>query len=38
MFMAPAERHMHIRAALGGLRETPFAFASHGSRIIFVHD
>ncbi len=38
MFLAPPERHDAVRAALGGLRETPFAFASHGSRIIFVHE
>ena len=38
MFMAPPERHDAVRAALGGLRETPFGFASHGSRIIFVHE
>ena len=25
MFMAPPERHEQVRAALGGLRETPFA-------------
>ena len=37
MFLAPSERHDAVRAALGGLRETPFAFASHGSKIIFVH-
>ena len=38
MFLAPSERHDAVRAALGGLRETPFAFASHGSKIIFVHE
>lgn len=38
MFIAPPERHDAVRASLGGLRETPFGFASHGSRIIFVHD
>jgi D-glycero-alpha-D-manno-heptose-7-phosphate kinase len=38
MFLAPPERHEAIRAALGSLRETPFAFASHGSRIIFTHE
>jgi len=38
MFLAPPERHDRIRAALGGLRETPFAFASAGSKIIFVHE
>ena len=38
MFLAPPERHAAIRAALGALRETPFAFAGHGSRIVFVHE
>jgi D-glycero-alpha-D-manno-heptose-7-phosphate kinase len=37
MFLAPPERHDAIRRALQPLRETPFRFASHGSRIIFVH-
>lgn len=37
MFLAPPERHGAIRAALGGLRETPFKFAPQGSSIIFVH-
>jgi D-glycero-alpha-D-manno-heptose-7-phosphate kinase len=37
MFLAPPERHDSIRSALQPLRETPFRFASHGSRIIFVH-
>jgi D-glycero-alpha-D-manno-heptose-7-phosphate kinase len=35
MFMAPPERHDAVRAALGGLRETPFKFAAQGSAIIF---
>jgi D-glycero-alpha-D-manno-heptose-7-phosphate kinase len=38
MFLAPTERHDAVRAALGGLRETPFAFTGHGSKIIFVHE
>jgi D-glycero-alpha-D-manno-heptose-7-phosphate kinase len=38
MFLAPPERHDAVRSALGGLRETPFAFAGHGSKIIFVHE
>ena len=38
MFLAPPERHDAVCAALGGLRETPFAFAGHGSKIIFVHE
>jgi D-glycero-alpha-D-manno-heptose-7-phosphate kinase len=37
MFLAPPERHDAIRSALRSLRETPFRFAPHGSRIIFVH-
>jgi D-glycero-alpha-D-manno-heptose-7-phosphate kinase len=37
LFLAPPKRHESIRSALGKLRETPFRFASHGSRIIFVH-
>ena len=37
MFLAPSERHDAIRCALRRLRETPFRFAGHGSRIIFVH-
>jgi D-glycero-alpha-D-manno-heptose-7-phosphate kinase len=37
MFLAPPERHDSIRSALPQLRETPFRFASDGSRIIFVH-
>lgn len=37
MFFAPPERHDSIRHALHPLRETPFRFAAHGSRIIFVH-
>ncbi|HZZ89838.1 MAG TPA: kinase [Caulobacteraceae bacterium] len=38
MFLAPPERHGAVRAALSGLRETPFGFSGVGSRIIFVHD
>jgi D-glycero-alpha-D-manno-heptose-7-phosphate kinase len=38
MFLAPPERHGAVRAALAGLRETPFDFSGHGSKIIFVHD
>jgi D-glycero-alpha-D-manno-heptose-7-phosphate kinase len=38
MFLAPPSRHAAVRAAMGGLRETPLAFASHGSKIIFVHE
>ena len=37
MFYAPPERHAAIRQAMAGLRETPFAFAPEGSKIIFVH-
>ena len=37
LFLAPPERHASIRSALTKLRETPFRFAPHGSRIIFVH-
>jgi D-glycero-alpha-D-manno-heptose-7-phosphate kinase len=37
MFFASPERHDSIRRALRPLRETPFRFAAHGSRIIFVH-
>ena len=37
LFLAPPERHAAIRNALAKLRETPFRFAAHGSRIIFVH-
>jgi len=37
MFLAPPKRQDAIRGALRGLRETPFRFAAHGSRIIFVH-
>ena len=37
MFLAPPDRHDSIRCALRQLRETPFRFANHGSRIIFVH-
>jgi D-glycero-alpha-D-manno-heptose-7-phosphate kinase len=37
LFLAPPDRHASIRSALGRLRETPFRFAPHGSRIIFVH-
>ncbi|HEY1750123.1 MAG TPA: kinase [Caulobacteraceae bacterium] len=38
MFLAPPGRHDAVRAALAGLRETPFRFARQGSSIIFVHD
>jgi D-glycero-alpha-D-manno-heptose-7-phosphate kinase len=38
MFLAPPERHAAVRAALAGLRETPFRFAAQGSSIIFVHE
>jgi len=37
LFLASPERHESIRNALRRLRETPFRFAPHGSRIIFVH-
>jgi D-glycero-alpha-D-manno-heptose-7-phosphate kinase len=37
LFFAPPERHNSIRSALRRLRETPFHFAPHGSRIIFIH-
>jgi len=35
MFMAPPKRHDAVRAALGGLRETPFRFTDAGSAIVF---
>lgn len=35
--MVPPARQEAVRQALHGLRETPFEFASQGSRIIFVH-
>ena len=38
MFFAPPQKHTAIRKALAPLRETPFAFASEGSSIIFVHE
>ena len=38
MFLAPPERHNQVRSALASLRETPFGFAEHGSKIIFVHE
>lgn len=37
LFMVPRGKHETVRRALFGLRETPFGFARHGSRIIFVH-
>lgn len=37
LFLASPARHESIRNALRPLRETPFRFAPHGSRIIFVH-
>ena len=37
MFFAPPELHDSIRRALKPLRETPFRFVAHGTRIIFVH-
>jgi D-glycero-alpha-D-manno-heptose-7-phosphate kinase len=37
MFVAPPERQNCIRTALQSMRETPFRFVPHGSRIIFVH-
>jgi D-glycero-alpha-D-manno-heptose-7-phosphate kinase len=37
MFVAPPDRHNCIRTALQPMRETPFRFVPHGSRIIFVH-
>ena len=37
LFMVPRDKHETVRRALFGLRETPFGFARHGSRIIFVH-
>ena len=38
MFLAPPARHDRIRAVLSQLRETPLAFSSAGSKIIFVHE
>ena len=37
LFLASPERHESVRNALRRLRETPFRFVPHGSRIIFVH-
>jgi D-glycero-alpha-D-manno-heptose-7-phosphate kinase len=37
LFMVPREKQEAVRHALSGLRETPFGFARHGSRILFVH-
>ena len=37
LFLVPQEKQEAVRRALSGLRETPFGFARHGSRIIFVH-
>jgi D-glycero-alpha-D-manno-heptose-7-phosphate kinase len=38
MFLAAPDRHEAVRAALPGLRETPFSFSAQGSKIIFVHE
>lgn len=37
LFVVPLENQAAVRAALSGLRETPFRFSKTGSRIIFVH-
>ncbi|MBE2180036.1 MAG: GHMP kinase [Chthoniobacterales bacterium] len=37
LFLVPQEKQAAVREALRKLRETPFRFARHGSRIIFVH-
>lgn len=37
LFLVPLGRQPAVREALRRLRETPFRFARHGSRIIFVH-
>jgi D-glycero-alpha-D-manno-heptose-7-phosphate kinase len=37
MFFACPQHHAAVREALLPLRETPFAFVSQGSSIIFVH-
>lgn len=37
LFLVPLENQDAVRKALSGLREMPFRFARHGSRIIFVH-
>ena len=37
LFLVPQEKQPAVREALRKLRETPFRFARHGSRIIFVH-
>lgn len=38
VFIVPAQRQRAVRQALSKLRETPFKFATQGSRIIFVHE
>ncbi len=37
LFLVPQAKQTAVREALRKLRETPFRFARHGSRIIFVH-
>lgn len=37
LFLVPPAKQAAVREALRTLRETPFRFARHGSRIIFVH-
>lgn len=37
LFVVPPDRRAAVREALRGLREMPFRFSRHGSRIIFVH-
>lgn len=37
LFLVPPKKQLAVRDALRSLRETPFRFARHGSRIIFVH-
>ncbi|MEJ8572843.1 GHMP kinase [Microbaculum marinum] len=37
MFLVPKAHQEAVRRVLGRLRETPFRFASQGSKIIFVH-
>jgi D-glycero-alpha-D-manno-heptose-7-phosphate kinase len=37
LFAVPEDRRESVRNALSALREMPFRFSRHGSRIIFVH-
>ena len=38
LFVVPVKHQKAVRKALCNLHETPFRFASQGSRIIFIHD